>query len=407
MIEVVIAISGENKQKSALRTSLRVGRGKVLRQMASLLIPGPSPVSCALRAATTGLIFALVAVGALLSWTPTAYADPYTVSDVEVDAKAKDAQAAKLKAISEAQVKAFQEMIQRIASADQAARLSTLDPGKIGRLMSSMSVQKEQTGPGRYIATLTISFLPNKVRQLLETQGVEFSENQAPPTTVVPVWIGRDGAVLWNGDNPWLTAWRSLDLKNTVAPVILPLGDAVDQASITTDQAAVSDPGALSAVAQRYHTDTVLVAAAELVAINVIRVTASGLSAAGPVAFDNTFNITDGNLQQAALAGANAVMSSIQEQWKSTGAQRFQPAVPAQKIKLAVPFTSLAEWNSIRSRLMATSGIQSVDVQSLSGTGAITTLEFKMTMPELQDGLARNGFVLSAVGDTWVLQPRR
>ncbi|WP_239025092.1 DUF2066 domain-containing protein [Rhodoligotrophos defluvii] len=338
--------------------------------------------------------------------SPGAAADPFTVSNIEVDVTAKDPQQAKLKAISEAQVKAFHELIERIAPPEQAARLASLDAARIGRMMSSMSVQKEQTGPNRYIATLTISFLPDKIRELLDRRGVEFTETQAPPTTILPVWIGRDGPVLWTNDNPWLAAWRKMDLRNGVAPVVLPLGDAADAAAVTAEKALSSDPAAFDAVAVRYRTETVLTATAEQTAMNAVRVTANGLTSAGPVSFDQTYNIADGNLDGTLATAAAAVFGSIQQQWKSVAAQRYEPPVQTQKIRLAVPFTSLAEWTAIRGRLLSTPGIANIDVESLSGTGAITTMEFQQSVPQLQQHLARSGFILSPVGDTWVLQTR-
>jgi len=351
-------------------------------------------------------VLALLVLSAVAMRAPGLAADPYTVSDIEVDVTAKDAQQAKLKAISEAQVKAFRKMIERIAPADQAARLASLDAGRIGRMMASMSVQKEQTGPNRYIATLTISFLPNKVREALSRQGVEFTEKQAPPTTVLPVWVGQQGPVLWGSDNPWLQAWQMQDLRNGVAPVVLPLGDAADTAAVSAQQALSGDAGAFDALASRYRTETVLTAVAEQVAMNTIQVTANGLTAAGPVSFSQSFNVTDGNLQATLATAAAAVIGSIQQQWKSVAAERYQPPLPKQKIRMAVPFTSLAEWSSIRGRLLATPGIAAVDVESLSGTGAITRLEFQQSVAQLQQHLAQSGINLSPVGDTWVLQSR-
>lgn len=335
-----------------------------------------------------------------------AVADPYTVSDIEVDATAKDPQTAKLKAISEAQVKAFHKMIERIASKERAASLKSLDAARIGRMMSSMAVQKEQTGPNRYIATLTISFLPDRVRELLDRQGVAFTETKAPPTAVVPVWIGREGAVLWNGANPWQDAWRKLDLVNAVAPVTLPLGDAADANAVTADQALMSDPGAFNSVAVRYKTETVLTVVAEMVAMNTIAVTAEGLTSAGPVSFSKNFEVINGDMSGALATAAAEVLGAFQSQWKSVASQRIETRAATQKIRMAVSFSSLAEWTSIRNRLTSTPGIRSIDVESLSGNGAITRMEFQQSVPQLQDHLARSGFNLAPVGDTWVLQVR-
>jgi hypothetical protein len=353
------------------------------------------------------LMAGLALLCALAMHGPTAaQADPYTVTDIEVDVTAKDPQAAKLKAISEAQVKAFHKMLERLTTKERAASFKSLDAARIGRMMSSMAVQKEQTGPNRYIATLTISFLPNRVRELLDRQGVAFTEVQAPPTTVLPVWIGKEGPVLWGGANPWQEAWRRLDLRNAVAPVILPLGDSADAAAVSADQAIMNDPGAFNSVAVRYKTETVLTAVAEMVAMNEIAVSAEGLSSGGPVSFKKNYEVVNGDIAGTLATAAAEVLGAIQAQWKSVASQRIETKAPTQSIRMGVSFGSLAEWTNIRGRLLSTPGIRNVDVESLSGNGAVTRLEFQQSIPQLQDHLARSGFMLTQAGDMWVLRTR-
>ncbi|MGH6875069.1 MAG: hypothetical protein ACREDW_08625, partial [Aestuariivirgaceae bacterium] len=74
----------------------------------------------------------------------------YTVSNVEVDVTAKDATTAKLKAISEAQVKAFTILAERLGGPEAVTAVAYLGEADIGRMMSSLSIQSEKSGPGRY-----------------------------------------------------------------------------------------------------------------------------------------------------------------------------------------------------------------------------------------------------------------
>src|SRR5688572_14909074 len=115
--------------------------------------------------AVSGLMLAVLIWASLGSGV---LADPlYTVSGIAVDVTDSDASSAKLKAISEAQVKAFAILLERLGGTDATARLQGLGPADIGRMMDSLSIEEERTGPGRYIGRLTVRFLPEQVRAAL------------------------------------------------------------------------------------------------------------------------------------------------------------------------------------------------------------------------------------------------
>ena len=101
------------------------------------------------------------------SGTVAAESTLFTVTGVEVDVTDSDAAKAKLKAISEAQVKAFHILVERLGDQGDAAKVAHFKPGDIGRLMASLSVEEERTGPQRYVGKLTIRFLPERVRKAL------------------------------------------------------------------------------------------------------------------------------------------------------------------------------------------------------------------------------------------------
>ncbi len=129
----------------------------------------------------------------------------FTVSGVAVDVTDKDAAKAKLKAISEAQVKAFHILVERLGSKGDAAKVKHFKPNQIGRLMASLSVEEERTGPQRYIGKLTIKFLPNRVRKALSKIKFHYVDEQSPKILIIPVWRTDAGVEVWE-DNPWRTA---------------------------------------------------------------------------------------------------------------------------------------------------------------------------------------------------------
>lgn len=348
---------------------------------------------------------AIMAVVLLAAGAAPARADPFTVSGVEVDVTAADASAAKLKAIGEAQVIAFKRMVRRIAAPGAGDRLDSLDAATIGRLMAALSVEDERSGPGRYIARLTVSFLPDKVRELLGNHDIRFTRQTAPPVLLLPVWDGPGDPTLWEDPNPWRAAWESLDLSNALTPVVLPLGDVSDRSTITAEQALAGDMLRLDALKARYDGQGSLIATATPAGENTVRVRVTGEAAVGPVDFEDTITAASGDTEAAAREAAERFLAAMQDRWKETRLERYRAPVPEQTVTLSVSFSSLGEWNNIRSRLLSSRAVSSLDVDSLSASGAVVKVTYLYNLEVLQVDLSRHGFALRRVGNTWVLQP--
>ena len=356
--------------------------------------------SCS-RLATVCLALAAL-VWAIATAAP-AFADPlYTVSGVEVDVSDTSASTAKLKAISEAQVKAFAVLLERLGGSEATARLQGLGPAEIGRMMDSLSIEEERTGPGRYIATLTVRFLPDKVRAAMAEADVAFTEDRAPLVVVVPVWLGPDGPEAWT-DNPWRAGWLALDAHDSLVPLIIPLGDLTDSQTLPAQQALDGDREGLEAMRQRYSADAIILAVAAPLDNTTIRATLIGETATGSVDFDRTYTAEDGGVAAAAAQAAREFHSAMLADWRTS-----RPAVAAtavQSIRVALPVASLEQWNDLRARLVDTPGVAGVDLSSLSAQGAVVQLNYSVPFPDLQAELAERRLDLALRGETWVIQP--
>lgn len=206
-----------------------------------------------------GLVFLLAA---LLGWSTPAAAqasDPrYRVSGVEVEATAQDAVAARTLAIEQGQRRAFERLLQRLAS--EGAAVGELRQAPLEDLVASLEVVEETVGPTSYAATLEVAFDRAAVAEFLDERGVAFAAAPADPIVVVPLWETGSGLRLWGSDNAWRTAWdRAVDAEALV-PFVVPLGDLQDLALLNPDQAARGDAAALRDLAARYDADAAVVA---------------------------------------------------------------------------------------------------------------------------------------------------
>ena len=297
----------------------------------------------------------------------------FRVSGVQVDATDRDAAAAKMKAISEAQVKAFGILVDRIAEDGADAKLKDLPPGQIGRMLASLSIEEERTGPGRYIGKLTINFLPDKVRETLARAGVAFTEKQAPR-------IVED------------------------VPIMIPLGDLNDAEAVSVDQALAGDTDKLEALRLRYQAESVLVALAEPAGENAIHAKMQGDTPLGRVLFDKTYTVESGGVAAAAQSAAQRFHRIMIQKWKQQNVSEAHLEVQAASLDVAVPFSNPSEFSVTRSRLMATPGVAGVDISTISGRGAIIKLSYNVPFQQLQAALQTQRMTLRLHGSSWVLQ---
>jgi hypothetical protein len=353
------------------------------------------------RFATAGLFLAVL-FWAVAPAVPAQANALYTVSGVAVDVSDTDASRAKLKAISQAQVTAFAILLERLGGSEAAARLADLDAAAIGRMMDSLSIEEERTGPGRYIGRLTIRFLPDQVRKVLAQAGIGFTEDRAPAVVVVPVWNGRDGPKTWT-DNPWRAGWLALNAQDSLVPLIIPLGDLTDAHTLSAEQALDGHQSGLEAMRARYTADAIIVAVAAPLNETTIRATLAGETPLGPIDFDQTFTAEEGGVAAAAEHVVRQFHAALLAEWRAS--RPHSAPVAVQSIRVAMLFSTLEQWNQLRAQLVATPGVAGVDLSTLSGQGAIVQLNYSVPFADLQARLAERRLDLALRGDIWVLQP--
>ncbi len=339
----------------------------------------------------------------------------FSVTGVDVDVTDKDASTARTRAIIEAQVKAFYVLVERLGSPEAAQRLQGMDARDIGRMLRSLSIEEERSGPGRYIGKLTVRFLPDKIRELLGRYGIDVVEDQAPAIVVLPLWKGPNGAEVWE-DNLWRKAWLDLKAEQSLVPIIVPLGDLEDTSAISPQEAEAGDAIKLEALMMRYEAKAILVAVGEPDPQGGIHAVMQGDSPLGHVNFDKIYTAEDGSLEGAAATAAKRFDEVMLDKWRSVRikvaaeararAQAEQQASrAATSMAVAVPFSGIYQWNGIRARILATPGVLGVDVSTIADNGAVIQLAFSDSIENLQSALSTSGLRLVQSRGTWVLQP--
>jgi hypothetical protein len=293
---------------------------------------------------------------------------------------------------------------------DPAARnVIALTDSALEDLESGFEVYNEKSSASTYRAYITYRFKPAAVRRLLRDAQIPYSEAQTRTALVLPVLETASGLYLWEDNNPWMAAWKVRPYNNELTPMTAPLGDLEDSATIGPRQALALNPEALAAMAERYSVSQVIVAHAYLRQENgehklrvrlingfrestdfdeediLTRVSADGNpvfgggvaqgprtnsfnpAKVGDVLAESWFNRASGNFPALAEEAIEVVIAKYAKPWKE---QTLIDHTEASLLDASAYFRSLGEWAKIRSALISTPLVGSVQVRSLSRQGA-------------------------------------
>ena len=346
----------------------------------------------------------------------------FTVANYPVEASDKNAVAAKEKGMADGQQAAFRSLLKRIVPVTSYKQLSRLSKVKAGDLVSGVAVRSERNSSTDYIATLDFSFQPEAVRSLLRREAIPFIETQAPAVTIVPVQRqGNPGAA--KGDaGPWRDAWKGLDLEHTLTPVKLEdLKSTIhnDTVKMLTD----GDGNAIRILAGEYKNDRIVLAIAEPdLANKKILVTLAGQDASGPILLRRNYKVADGDLNYVSELAAVVALGVLEGRWKATkarseamaagsGASGGAPSWSAnagaaeggEPVRFLAEFTSLGQWNSIRTQLLDTPGVENMEIATVSARDADVTLSYPGGAHALANAVGGRGLSLQNGSAGWIL----
>jgi hypothetical protein len=390
---------------------------------------------------------------AVLSWDTQAAAPGdkiFTVANYPVEARARDAVAAKEKAIAEGQRAALRSLMKRLVPVTAYGRLARLRSIDAGRLLESVRVRSERNSTTEYIASLDFIFNADAVRALLEREGLAIADRQAPRVTLVPVWRAPDPAgaaplppalAAAQGAKAWSDAWKALDLEHGLSPARLEPQKPQVHAD-TIKALAAGDAAMLRTFANEYGSETALVVAiAEPdAAARRLHVTLIGQDGVGALNWRRSYRldmsepgytlelaavvslgvmegrwkaatVRGGHAQGAAQVSGFSAGSASQGASGSGGSQAASGSgirggdigSPGGPMQFAVEFRGMTEWADMSRRLAAMPGVEDLDVAGLSGRGARITLRYPGGFERLAEAVARHGMTLRQGAGGWVL----
>ncbi|TNE35576.1 MAG: DUF2066 domain-containing protein [Alphaproteobacteria bacterium] len=290
----------------------------------------------------------------------------FTVRDVPVDATANEAAEARVIAIRQGQHTALRLLMQRLTLQMDWPLLPALSTEDVTALGSGIEVSNERNSPTRYLATITYRFKPDEVRRILKDNDIPFSEAQARPAVVLPVFVRGTEVLMWEDDNLWTAAWKGRNYTHDLVSIITPLGDLGDVMSTSREAVAAADYTQLVPYAERYGVQDILLAIVTQenesapLSLQVFRIGPSGAES-----FDLLLPLSN-DLKGSMNFAIDRIVEKLQEDWKSKTIIRYGDERP---MTISAEYGSLGEWMKIRKAIEATPNIldHKLVAQSIQG----------------------------------------
>ncbi|WP_413206472.1 DUF2066 domain-containing protein [Rhodospirillum sp. A1_3_36] len=390
-----------------------------------------------------GLLLGLV-LAPVLAAVPASARDVYTAPPVSVDATADSPTLAKDKAIQEGQTKALRALLESMTSPADQGRLPQVSAADAQALVTDFGLADERTAAKRYLATLTVSFNAEGVDRLLGSMGVQHIAPREAPVLILPLYQSgaSDSPQLWEETNPWAQAWKAAEgLSEGMVPVVLPLGDLEDIATLDAQGALAGDLSAAANLSGRYGAPDVLIVQAvgtEETGLTVLTKGAGIFAGLPPVtlppgadifakAIDGVREGLDQAWKREALGGGQGYGASgygaaptaaapgwgYGEQPVGAGGPSAYGAVggagsgygaPAGGVVMLARFGSLSEWVDMRRKLQGIPGLQGLNLQAVTRSQAQLQLAYPGSVEDLQRIMLGRGLRMENAGSFWTLE---
>lgn len=319
----------------------------------------------------------------------------FEVAKIQVDAKAESTTLARTTALSRGQKKALAIAMRRLVKQDEWEMLPDIATLDIENLVEGFRVSNEKTGPGRYLATLSVQFKPGPLRNLLRSYGVAVTEAQSRPALLLPVLEDLQGLQAW-GEHWWQQGWLDYDIDNNPAPLLLPLGDLEDTLLANAEDILIGEPDKLQALNLRYGTDTVIVVHALADIEGQLGVTAYIFGATDSDVIVKTYRTGEAHQTMAKMAVAD-IASVLAERWKSVAAVA---SGEMQVLQVRANYTDLAGWTTMLELMNEADLVRSVTIVELTRDYAYIDLAYIGSLDQLGGNLDQRGLALSGDAET-------
>jgi len=320
------------------------------------------------------LITTLLFFTALLMSGLSFAGDPFTVTNINVDATGTTAIEAQELALKDGQAQAAAIMLKRVTlPSETAARgFPQPTPEMIGRMIRALEISNEQRSAQRYFGDLTIAFNAAEVQKFLQANRLTLFSSQAETRLAVPFSRAQGDALT--------DALKNGGYDHALTPLTI-----AESASGFDPAIASGDIDATARLASGYGMRQVLALSADETlqgyAVSMMDMSLNAREA-------RNLGTVTGPTMELAVAAA---VERLQNEWKQASVSL---AASAQDLPVSVLFNSQADWQRLQDVINDSAQIQSARLDAIAKDGALMTLSYGGDLQRLEKELSFKGVAL-------------
>ncbi len=349
--------------------------------------------------------FKSFAFGALmfLALLPEAKAQSsiYTVN-VNVDVTDVNAAVAREKAMSSAYRQAFDIVVRKLTTAQDAAKLNEMTDDQIINFVKEISVVSEKSSNVRYIATLQVTLNEAILKAYLQEKDIQTAVADKSKIVVIPIFreFESDRPLLWEKQNMWLAAWQQKSARENLIEIVAIPDTPISQAEITAEQAQTYDTAALQEVALNNNANDVYVADAVFDGIEGLKITLTSLKseqAAEVIRIAGDRNMAEYLLAQGVIEVSKKIENKIKN--ANIAQSKMQSSISA-----IYNYEKLSDWINAEKQLKSVPYVRRVQVDAMGAGKVQMRIDFVGNDERIWAALRNKGFNLKQYDNFYLLE---
>lgn len=325
----------------------------------------------------------------------------YTVN-LKVDVTDVNAAAAREKAMTSAYRQAFDIVVRKLTTAQDAAKLSAMTDAQLVNFIKEISVVSEKSSNVRYIADLQVTLNEQILKAYLQEKEIQTAVVDKSKIVIIPIFreFETDRPLLWENQNLWYAAWQQKPIYESLIEIVPIANTPVSQAEISAEQAQVYDRAALQEVALNNNANDVYVADAVFDGIEGLKITLTSLKsgqAADVIRISGDRKMADHLL----MRGVDEVSQKIENKVKNANIaqNKMQSSIAA-----IYNYEKLSDWINVEKQLKSIPYVRKVQLDAIGSGKVQMKIEFVGSDERIWAALRNKGFNLKQFDDFYLLE---
>lgn len=347
------------------------------------------------------ILTALVIISAFVGNNAIAN-DVFVIKDIQAEATAKSAVAAREVAFKKALKQAFSILTHRMISKEQRSEFSEPSVDDISNMVLDFEITKEKSSRTSYQASYTVRFKKQDIRNFFSAQQVQYTDISGESLLVIPFLQTNNTTILWGENNAFLSSWKDNVInKGGLTKTIIPLGDLQDMIDIKDHEALSFKEENINALKSRYNAqEAIILIASPIIIPNTEKISALHVyiykTSNNRPEYINTLTINGQNTSSLFKNAVKETKRFLQEEWKKKAAITSNQG--NQTYKILVRYPTIDQWIFTKNMLEQNIGQNSVTVKSIRSNEAQINIKYSGNFDRLNLSLNRSGFGLRPVG---------